>query len=316
MAIITAEAEGVAEVTIDAKQCNACGLCVQVCCGAPLRLHEGRIIVDQSRLFGCVGCGMCMVVCPRNAIQVAGRGISPRDVDNLPALAPHADYLELVTLMEGRRSCRWFFPADVSPRHVQQILEAAATAPVRVPPSGVGVLVRQGGHSVQLLRRDLLEVIRRRRWIFRPPAVWALRPFMTRARWLLLQSLVGPAFDAYLDESPEQPPDVDSFFYHAPLALYFYSSETSDLADAPIAATHAMLAAESLGYGTCFIGFPGWVFALDRKVRARYALPEHAHPGLTLLVGRAHVRPKRWIHRRFARLDWDNAQPAEPTPRD
>ena len=42
--------------------------------------------------------------------------------------------------------------------------------------------------------------------------------------------------------------------YDAPLALYFSSSPYADLADPYIPATYAMLAAESLGLGSCMIG--------------------------------------------------------------
>ena len=48
---------------------------------------------------------------------------------------------------------------------------------------------------------------------------------------------------------------VDWFFYDAPLALYFYASPYADPADPLIPATYAMLAGESLGLGTCMLGF-------------------------------------------------------------
>ncbi len=42
--------------------------------------------------------------------------------------------------------------------------------------------------------------------------------------------------------------------YDAPATIYFYGSPYCDYADPIIAATYAMLAAESLGLGTCMIG--------------------------------------------------------------
>lgn len=310
MAIITAQAEGVAEVTLDARFCNACGLCVDVCPGGALHEREGRVVLDHARFFGCIGCGACMVVCPRDAISVRGRGLSPEDVTTLPARTAHAGYPELLSLMRERRSCRRFAPTAVAPEHVQEILAAAQTAPVSVPPSGVGVIVLHGAAGVQGFRRDLVDVIRRRRWLWRAPAVWCWRPFLSRAQWGFLRSFVEPMFDAYLGQRPEFPADQDRFFYDAPLAIYFYPSETSDPADAPIAATHALLAAEALGYGTCFLGFPGYLLALDRNVSRRYGVPSRSRPGLTLLVGHAGWRSRRTVQRHFARCDWRNGAPA------
>ena len=77
---------GAADVTVDAERCNACGLCVRVCKGAPLYLdpESGRVLVDQSRVFGCIACGHCMVVCPHDAITVRGRDFGPEDMLALP----------------------------------------------------------------------------------------------------------------------------------------------------------------------------------------------------------------------------------------
>ena len=70
MSIKTGRAEGTADVRIDYERCTVCGLCVEVCSGAPLVIENGKVIVDQHRFFGCVGCGHCMAVCYRQGIMV------------------------------------------------------------------------------------------------------------------------------------------------------------------------------------------------------------------------------------------------------
>jgi ferredoxin len=309
MAIMTAEAAGVADVSIDFARCDACGLCVEVCPGAPLLKGEHGIEIDQSRMFGCIGCGQCMTVCPTEAIRVDGRCIAPEDVFPLSPRNARADFGPLLALMQARRSCRMYRRIQVPADDVDRILAAARTAPMGLPPSGVGVLVHHGFENVQAFRRDLIQVIRRRRWLFRAPAVWALRIVLSKARWQLLRSFVDPAFDAYLGQRPDLAPDRDWFFYDAPLALSFYTSETSDPADGTIAATHAMLAAEALGYGTCFLGFPGYLLAMDARLRRNYGLPKSSRAGVTLIIGTPHVRPARGIRRRFARVDWRYTRP-------
>ncbi len=304
MPIITAEADGVARVAIDATRCDACGRCVQVCSGAPLHHGVHGIEVDQSRLFGCIGCGQCMAVCPNDAIRVEGRTLSDEDVFPLPQGIERADYARLLALMQARRSCRRFQREAVPVDDVHRILDAARTAPMGVPPSGVGVLVLHGFREVQGFREALCGVIRRRGWLLRPPAVWLLRPLLRREQWRFLSSFVAPVLDSYLGRRAEIPAGEDVFFHHAPLAFFFHASSTSEPADATIAATHAMLAAEALGYGTCFLGFPAYLLRLDSGIGRGYGLPPGTQPGLTLIVGRAVVPPLRGIRRHFAREDW------------
>jgi len=304
MPIITAQAEGGAHVTIDDARCDRCGQCVTVCHGAPLVQGERGIEVDQTRLFGCIACGQCMAVCPHEAIRVEGRDLLPADVFSLPPRSGRSDYGSLLGLLQARRSCRVFRPETISVDDAHRILDAARTAPMSVPPSGVGVLVLHGCAEVQAFRRALVGVIAQRGWLLRAPAVWLLRPFLSRAQWRFLRSFVEPTFDAYLGRRDDVPADRDGFFYGAPLAFYFYSSVTSEPADATIAATQAMLAAEALGYGTCFLGFPGYLLRMDGSVARRYGLPRGAQPGLVLVVGHPAVRPLHGIRRRFAQENW------------
>lgn len=64
MRIQTKRAQGHAQVSIDHARCDACGLCVDVCKGAPLTMVAGAVQVNQSLLFGCIACGACMADCP------------------------------------------------------------------------------------------------------------------------------------------------------------------------------------------------------------------------------------------------------------
>lgn len=315
MPIGMAEFDGTARVLIDGARCDGCGRCLQVCRGGALYQGESRIEVEPGRLLGCFACGQCVAVCPREAIRVEGRGLSADDIAALPDKAQRADYAQLTALLQARRSCRVFRPEPVPLADVHRILEAARTAPVSLPPSGVGVLMLHGFAEVQAFRRALVGVISRRRWLFRAPVVWLWRPFMNRAQWRLLRTFVGPVLEVYLGLRPELPPGEDSFFYRAPLAYVFYGSSTSEPADAVIAATHAMLAAEALGYGTCFLGFPAHLLGMDARVKEDYGIPRKARPGIALIVGHPGVPAVRSVRRHFAREDWLFNGPFSPFSR-
>jgi nitroreductase/NAD-dependent dihydropyrimidine dehydrogenase PreA subunit len=286
-------------VTIDQDACTLCGLCLEVCKGAPLYLEDGRIQVDQDRLFGCIACGQCAAVCPQDCIAVTGRDLAPEDFFPLPRKQAAAAYPALHNLMQRRRSVRNFAPREVPAEFVEQILAAAATSPMGIPPSQVGVLVAHGFEQVRRFKNLVLgEMLTWRRWTH-PLALALMRPFIGPENYTMFSQFIRPALDAYEQKERE---GVDWFFYGAPIALYFYASMYADPADPVVAAVHAMLAAESLGLGTCMLGFPGYVFQQSKPLRARYGLPGKIQPGLAMVCGYPSIRFTRGIRRRFARV--------------
>ena len=292
-------ARGAADVTIDHGRCTVCGLCVEVCKGAPLYLAGDKVQVDQGRLYGCVGCGHCATVCPQGCITVSGRDLYPDDVVDLPPPELLASYDCLRALMATRRSVRDYCARDVEPELVKKIIDAASSAPMGIPPSEVGVLVLARREKVSEFKNDLLSVMRASRWLFSPLVLALLRPFMPRDSHAALKSFVTPAIDAYLEKDAE---GVDWFFYDAPLALYFHASPVADPADPFIVATYAVLAAQSLGLASCMLGFPGQLLKYSSKVKAKYHLPRRIQPGLAVVFGYPRFAHRRALVRRFAEV--------------
>lgn len=302
MSIKTSRTEGVAEVRIDLETCSGCGLCVEVCKGAPLYMENGQPRVDQSRLFGCIGCGHCAAICPTGSIHITGRDLTPEDMLRLPTVDERASYDQLYHLMLSRRSVREFEPRWVEPHDIEKILAAASTAPMGVPPSEVGVLVFSGPEQVRKLRDDLTATLRGwRKWLT-PFSLGLMRPFVGEVNYGMFKQFILPALDTYIEKDAQ---GGDWFFYNAPLAIYFYGSAYCDPADPLIAATQAMLAGDALGLGTCMLGFPGYIFKYDGKLRKQYGLPREIQPGMAVIFGYPRLHFRKAIRRRFARV-WKN----------
>jgi nitroreductase/NAD-dependent dihydropyrimidine dehydrogenase PreA subunit len=298
MMLKTARAEGVADVRIEYEECNACGLCVRVCRGGPLYLDEGKVRVDQTRFFGCIACGQCVTVCPLGCILVAGRDLNSEDLVEMPPVGSRAAYDQLQALMISRRSVRDFEDRPVERELIDKIIQAATTAPMGIPPTDVSVLVLNGRAKVKEFRSDLLEAMRRMtsRWML---PLW--RPFMTREAYDLFKSFVIPVVEMYIEKDAE---GIDWFFYDAPLAMLFYTSAYGDMADPVIAATYAMLAAESLGLGSCMLGFPAPVVKYAKNIRRKYQLPAKLVPGVCIIFGYPDVRYRRALRRRLASVQY------------
>lgn len=299
MAIDIGRGKGTAEVIIDYDKCNACGLCVKVCKGAPLYMEDRKLKVDQSRLFGCMACGQCVCVCPLGCITVKGRDLYPDDIVDIPVKEGRATYTQLYDLMLTRRSLRNFKEREVERYIIENIVTAASTAPMGIPPSDVGILVFQGRDEVKAFRNDLLDVLKSWKRMMPPAMLTIMRPFIGKENYSSFKSFVIPAVDAYVEMDKK---GEDWFFYDAPLALYFYAPSTSDPADPYIAATYAMLAAESLGLGSCMLGFTGYAMKYSKKLKRKYKLPNKMQPGIAVIFGYPAFSYRRSIKRRFAEV--------------
>ena len=101
----------------------------------------------------------------------------------------------------------------------------------------------------------------------------------------------------------------DYVTYDAPAAIYFYGTSYADTADPVIPATYAMLAAESLGLGTCLIGGVHPFIQQGKaakKFRKKVGIRHKSREGLILLMGYPKLKFRKGIERSFARVDFLN----------
>ena len=117
--------------------------------------------------------------------------------------------------------------------------------------------------------------------IFHPVVLGLMRPVLGRTQYKVMRQFVGPLFELILAKWDQ---GEDVFTHGAPLLLLFHHAPLADATDGAIATTYAMLAAQSLGLGSCMLGT---TTALDRSpsLKAKYGIPPDHKIGLALVVG-------------------------------
>ncbi|MGI6468812.1 MAG: 4Fe-4S binding protein [Syntrophomonadaceae bacterium] len=301
MAIKTARFNTAVTVEVDYNACIHCGRCAEVCKGQPLFMADGKLKIDQERIFGCIGCGHCMCVCPQECIQVRGRDINPQDVLPMPEKADLPGYEQLYALLLSRRSVRSFQNRRVEPEKIALIIEAVSTAPMGLPPSDVEVLILDGFDKVQQFADDIIAVIRKSRWFFSPLMTALLKPFFGKEYSESVDTFIRPAVDLFVQEKAK---GQDVLLYHAPLAMYFHASPYADPADSIVAATYAMLAAQSLGLGSCMIGTPPFFIKYSREFKQKYRLPPKNQPGIVVIFGYPQIEFSKALQRRLGKVTY------------
>ncbi len=302
MGVISSLGDAPGNPVIDRNLCTLCGACTAICPVEVLTRSAAEIAIDNNSMFGCIGCGQCMMVCPEECISVTGRRLHPDDVTPLPESESRANAEQLAALLLSRRSIRKFNDTEV-PRHlIDQILAVAASAPMGIPPWEVGVTVFHGREKVAELARDTVESYRGFLRLFDNMAMKQLsRLFMKKSLWQQFQSFILP-LGRVLVEGRER--GRDYVLYDAPLALLFHTTPYADIADAVIACTYAMLAAESMGLGSCMIGCSAPVISRRKELLKKYRLPEGSSPKIILILGYHSTLHRKAIRRQFQSLDY------------
>jgi len=300
MSIPTSRSTEPANIFLDIDKCTGCGLCVEVCKDFSYRIVDHKVVKADKPIFGCVACGHCMMVCPTGVIAIEGRTLSPVQLFDLPDKSTAPTYNSLLAMLQRRRSVREFKDLPVEAGIINQILDAAQTAPMGIPPSDVRVLVLENKQQVHTFAVELSKYLSGIRWMASNWFILLMRPFWGKANTEIMQSFIKPVFDIYVDTMNKGKNLIN---YDAPLAMYFYGSPYCDPADPIIAATYAMLAGESLGLGTCMIGGIHPFIQYGKKARLfrkKYGIKYASREGLFVIFGYSDVRYQRGVKRTFA----------------
>lgn len=292
------------EIKINTELCSGCGLCVSVCSDSSLTIENEKVNRSNTSIFDCIGCGHCMAICPTGAIEISGRELSPEDVYDLPNKEGISSYEQLLALLQRRRSIRRFKDKNVEPELIEKILAAAKTAPMGLPPSDVNVLIFDSKEKTRDFAKDFSEYLKGLKFMTTRLFLTFMRPFWGKETDELFKGFLKPLFKAYTEEMDK---GVNTINYDAPLAMYFYGSPYSDPADPIIAATYAMIAAETLGLGTCMLGAVHPFIQSGRKAkkfRERHNIKYKSREGLFVIFGYPQVNFKKGILRTFASIDF------------
>ncbi|MGC4119533.1 MAG: nitroreductase family protein [Myxococcales bacterium] len=278
------------------ESCKGCGVCVEVCPNRCLKLSEKRAVTDEVRGRRCIRCGHCVLACPNGSLSIEGLG----NEDLLSVPPSGVGYAELSAFLLARRSMRRFKDEPVDRETLLKVLEAASVAPMGIPPHTTEILVLDQRAELDHLAAGLRAVYADLLKAWRNPV----------ARQFVRLSAGAEKFHALRTHVVEIVEDAnarfaatgeDRYTYRAPVAMLFHANRW-DLAfrtNAVLAATYAMLAAQSLGLGSILLDLVGPAVNRSAELRQRWSIPKDNEVVITLMLGHSKTKFARALKRRL-----------------
>ena len=320
-------------IVVDEENCDGCGRCVQTC---PIQLLElvNSHPAPNGRYdaFRCIACENCAAVCPKGAITAKGvyRVYSGRfkNADIYPAseqtpprpfgdATPERfeDYEEQLTETERviykRRSVRLFQKKQVPREIVERIIEAGRFAPSAGNCQPWKFTVVQNPELIE-------EVCKKTERILRLAAVVAFpRNHAQFEKKPLTQRIITTLFSYRMPGNADQrgaggakavfqDPNYN-LFLHAPTVILISCDRRGlgivDL-DTALCAENMVLAAHSMGLGTCLIGLCNFPFQFYPGLRKKLGVEAPFRLNVGMALGYPKGTCDRVVKREPARATW------------
>jgi len=282
---------------VDTDTCTGDGICVDVCPENVLEIVDEKAATVADRVDSCIMCGQCVAVCPTESLRMPD--LATDDFKEL--VKPPFGYNEFHDFLKLRRSIRVFKDRPIEKELTAKILQAAATAPMGMPPHSTEVLVIDRREELDFLLNELVKDYASMVKGFSNPLGRALIRLSAGAEnYLVLKKyvldLVIYANEAYHRDG------TDRYMYNAPMLMLFHGNRRamSYEENAHLVCHHAMLAALSLGLGTTIIGLVPPIVDRSKALRRRYNIPKDNKVITSLILGHPKYKYKKSIRRDLA----------------
>jgi len=291
---------------VNEERCISCGACVEECCANLFSMEtypsESRArVVHRDPHSWCTGCGHCLAVCPQDAI-LWDDAETPLIVTGIEHPENLCSYDTLLRFLQSKRSVRRYLPLELRQEQVDAVLEAMRWAPSGHNLQACRYLAITERRALRAITDHTIEDFRKFRLIIRMRKL--LRPFLPTNLYKLLDS--PGLLEGINDMIRRREEGLDPILFDAPAVIVVYYPNLGSLSviDPTIAFTYGMLAAHSMGLGSCWIGFAIQSLYKDRGMRKLLGVPRDMIVAGVMTLGYPvpvyrRVPPRNQIHVRW-----------------
>jgi nitroreductase/NAD-dependent dihydropyrimidine dehydrogenase PreA subunit len=284
--------------SIDPNLCIGCGICVEVCPAKTLSMRDGKALVTGTYSMGC---GHCESVCPVNAIRVEALEhpftLSFSAVDD--RWLPHGEYDtgQLVRLMRSRRSCRNYNDREIDRKLLEDLSRIGTTAPS-------GTNSQLWTFTILASRQEVVNLGEQIAGFFDRLNRMAEKSWLRLLNKYFGKDALGNYYRNYYETVREglqlwKQEGKDTLFHGATAVIFVGGKKraSSPLEDGLLASQNIMLAAHSLGLGTCMIGFAVEAIKRDKNIKKLLDVPDDESIFAAIALGYPAEQYEKAAHR-------------------
>jgi nitroreductase/NAD-dependent dihydropyrimidine dehydrogenase PreA subunit len=296
-------------IGVDLDKCIRCEQCIKEC---PAHLfhkkesesQDGPIIFFEDQYDMCIKCGHCISICPKDAViaegleELGGLWEYPELKDPSKII----EYIDLQKFLRARRSIRRFQDKKIPLDVLEKILESMRYAPSASNKQRWRYTVITDREKIDYFKDKVMEMFYLIRKILKFSSF--LKFFVSDAvKQLLTDPGTKPTINMMIEDYEN---GGDPIFYEAPCVILLDSPKYGNMAgnDAGIALAHGMLAAESLGLGSCWIGFAQEAVNRKKVIRKWLNYPKGNRCHGALILGYPKMRFLKAPPRKKLRVNW------------
>ncbi|MCF8093582.1 MAG: nitroreductase family protein [Desulfotignum sp.] len=268
-------------VFIDPSRCSACGACIRVCPSEILSLENSTAhAAPDTNSARCLQCGHCMAACPESAITIPDLDPNQHNFSTFAldhAWLPPGKGLptrDLARLICSRRSCRNYKPIPVEKEKLADLIKLAVFAPSGTNSQAWTFTCLSSRSEVLALGQSIKTFFER---LNKQAKNFLLRKSLALVGAKTLDHYYTNYYESVQTAMEQmEKENRDRLFHGAPALILIGSSPgaTCPREDALLAAGNILLAAHTMGLGTCLIGYAVAAMAEDRSIQKKLGIPE------------------------------------------
>jgi len=260
---------------IDPKKCSGCGLCIKVCPSGTITMENkiAKVTGEKS-----LACGHCAAICPEGAVTVdaidkESLRFSTFEMDTKWSGYKQFSTSDFASLLASRRSCRNFKEQPVEKDMLTDLIKLSTFAPSATNS-------QEWTFTCLTTKTDMFEFTHLIGGFFKALNQKAKNPFIRNSLKLLGFNALDSYYKEYYDSVDEAIQDmednnVDRLFHGATACVIIGSGPNASCPkdDAVLAAGNLLLAAHTMGLGTCMIGFAVEALKRDKTIKQKLSIP-------------------------------------------
>jgi nitroreductase/NAD-dependent dihydropyrimidine dehydrogenase PreA subunit len=290
-------------ITVDLDRCTLCNACVNDCVARLFYIDSNTLNVCDEFEEACISCGHCVAVCPVDAIKLKGYDShETKSLEDTYKTENSPDFDSFYKLVLKRRSIRQFKEKAIPKELIDKLLDLARFSPTGSNSENIYYTIITDKEIVAKISNIITIKVKR----------FAETLEDLKGREIAKARMSNEEFKLAIENLPKTKrilktieSGVDFWCWEGELILIHGDLAIGGIStNSALAAAHLMLAAETLGLGTCSLGYLTFHANQSDTIKQLINLPKNHEVGYSLTMGYPKVKYKRVPPRKALRAQW------------